>query len=114
MRENRRPIFDQVEHLRFLHPGWTAVGQAFYCRHCIDPTHQGGGYGGPEGIRNHLRHAHGYREDDRLVEGDHFFRGAQLNRLLVEWFTDNEMEVLRAHKFLQSITTVDDFLLDCG
>lgn len=114
MRENRRPIFDQVEHLKFLTPAWMAVRQAFYCRHCIDPSYQGGGFGGPEGIRKHLRLAHGYAEDEWLTEGEHFFRGDQLNRLLVEWFTDNEMEILRAHKQLASIVTVDDFLVDCG
>jgi len=114
MRDQHRPIFDQVEHLKFLHPSWMPVGEAYYCRHCIDPSTNGGGYGAKDGVRRHLRSAHGYDELDFLTEGDHFFKGKQLGRLLVEWFTDNELEILRAHKKLAAIETVDDFLIDCG
>jgi hypothetical protein len=114
MRDPYQPIFDQVEHPRFLQPSWQPVDRAYYCRHCIDASPKGGGWGGKEGIRNHLRTIHEYDPYDFLSEGREFFLGTQLRRLLAEWFADNELELMSAQKHLAAIVTVDDFLIDCG
>lgn len=104
--------FDHVTWVKFLDPAWRPQIHRWYCGHCIDLQEAGDGWHGPAAVRGHARnHLH---EDAEPEEGYDYMSGDDLRRTLKRYWRRAMEAVVKFERQLETITTVDDFLTDCG